>query len=48
MSEQNKETVNQATNFKTGNVDTLIALMAEDVTWRLSEVEGAEIHERVR
>jgi len=41
MSEQNKDIVNQAyTNFKTGNIDALVALMADDVTWTLPEMEG--------
>jgi len=41
MSEQNKDVVNQAyTNFKTGNIDALVALMADDVTWELPQMEG--------
>ena len=41
MSEQNKDIVNQAyTNFKTGSIDALVALMAEDVTWTLPQMEG--------
>ncbi|HEV7473181.1 MAG TPA: nuclear transport factor 2 family protein [Pyrinomonadaceae bacterium] len=41
MSEQNKSIVNQAyNNFKTGNIDGLLNLMADDVTWTLPEMEG--------
>jgi ketosteroid isomerase-like protein len=41
MSEENKEIVNQAcTNFQTGNIDALVALMADDVTWTLPQMEG--------
>ena len=41
MSEQNKDVVNQAyTNFKTGNIDALVALMADDVAWTLPQMEG--------
>jgi ketosteroid isomerase-like protein len=41
MTEQNKRLVNQAyTNFQTGDIDALVALMADDVTWTLPEMEG--------
>jgi len=41
MSEQNKEIVNQAySNFKTGNINGLLDLMADDVNWTLPQMEG--------
>jgi hypothetical protein len=41
MSEQNKAIVEQAyNNFKTGNIDALLDLMSDDITWELPEVEG--------
>ena len=41
MSEQNKSIVNQAyTNFKTGNIEALLNLFADDITWTLPEMEG--------
>lgn len=42
MSEQeNIELVRQAyQNFKTGNIQALLNLMAEDVTWQLPEIEN--------
>lgn len=41
MSEQNKSVVNQAySNFKTGNIDALLDLMADDVNWTLPDMEG--------
>jgi len=27
-------------NFKTGDIDALISLMSDDVTWRLPEIQG--------
>ncbi|HAF12249.1 MAG TPA: ketosteroid isomerase [Blastocatellia bacterium] len=42
MSEQNKAIVEQAyNNFKTGNIEALLNLMVDDVTWTLPEMEGA-------
>ena len=41
MSEQNKAIVEQAyTNFKSGNIDALLNLFAEDISWTLPEMEG--------
>ena len=41
MSEQNKSVVNQAySNFKTGNINALLDLMADEVNWTLPEMEG--------
>ena len=41
MSEQNKSVVNQAySNFKSGDIDSLLGLMADDVTWTLPQMEG--------
>lgn len=41
MSEPNKAIVEQAyNNFKTGNIDALLNLMSEDITWTLPEMEG--------
>ena len=41
MSEQNKGIVNQAySNFKTGNINGLLDLMADDVNWTLPQMEG--------
>lgn len=40
MSEQNTAIVQQAYhNFKTGNIQGLLDLLADDVTWQLPEVE---------
>jgi uncharacterized protein len=41
MSEQNKAIVEQAyNNFKTGNIEALLNLMSDDVSWTLPEMEG--------
>lgn len=41
MSEQNKNTVQQAyNNFKNGNIDALLNLMSDDVSWTPPEMEG--------
>ena len=41
MSEQNKGVVEQAyNNFKSGNIEALLDLFADDITWRLPEMEG--------
>ena len=41
MSEQNKAIVEQAyNNFKTGNIEGLLDLMSDDITWTLPEMEG--------
>ncbi len=41
MSEQNKAIVEQAyNNFKTGNIEALLNLMSEDISWTLPEMEG--------
>ena len=41
MSEQNKAIVEQAyNNFKTGNIEALLSLMADDISWTLPEMEG--------
>jgi ketosteroid isomerase-like protein len=41
MSEQNKSLVNQAySNFKTGDIEALLNLFAEDITWTLPEMAG--------
>jgi len=41
MSEQNKSVVNQAySNFKSGDIDSLLSLMADDVTWTLPQMDG--------
>src|SRR2546422_1519665 len=41
MSEQNRTVVQQAySNFKEGNIEGLLNLMANDVTWTLPEMEG--------
>ena len=41
MSEQNKSIVNLAySNFKTGNINALLDLMADDVNWTLPQMEG--------
>lgn len=41
MSEQNKAIVEQAyNNFKTGNIEGLLNLMSDDITWTLPEMEG--------
>ena len=44
MSEQNTAIVQQAYhNFKTGNIQALLDLLSDDVTWQLPEVEGVAI-----
>lgn len=44
MSEQNTAIVQQAYhNFKTGNIQGLLDLLADDVTWQLPEIEGVAI-----
>lgn len=44
MSEQNTAVVQQAYhNFKTGNIQALLDLLSNDVTWQLPEVEGVAI-----
>jgi ketosteroid isomerase-like protein len=41
MSQQNKTIVQQAyNNFKTGNIEALLSLMSDDITWTLPEMEG--------
>jgi hypothetical protein len=41
MSEQNKAIVEQAyNNFKAGNIDALLNLMSDDISWTLPEMEG--------
>lgn len=41
MSEQNKSTVNQAySHFITGDIEALLNLFADDITWTLPEMEG--------
>jgi ketosteroid isomerase-like protein len=41
MSEENKRIVEQAyNNFKSGNIEALLDLMADDITWTLPEMEG--------
>jgi ketosteroid isomerase-like protein len=41
MSEQNKSVVNQAySNFKSGDINSLLGLMADDVAWTLPQMEG--------
>ena len=41
MSEQNKSLVEQAyNNFKSGNIEALLNLMSEDISWTLPEMEG--------
>ncbi|HLN99143.1 MAG TPA: nuclear transport factor 2 family protein [Pyrinomonadaceae bacterium] len=41
MSEQNKAIVQQAyNNFKTGNIDALLGLMADEVSWTLPDMAG--------
>ena len=41
MNEQNKSLVNQAySNFQSGNMPALLALMSDDVVWTLPEMEG--------
>ena len=41
MSEQNKSVVNQAySNFKSGNINALLDLMADDVSWTLPVMGG--------
>ena len=42
MSEQDTTMVVQQAynNFQTGDIDALISLMSDDVTWRLPEIEG--------
>src|ERR1700694_2228360 len=44
MSEKNGAIVQQAyNNFKTGNIQGLLDLLSEDVTWQLPEVEGVPL-----
>lgn len=41
MSEPNKAIVEQAyNNFKTGNIEALLNLMSDDISWTLPEMEG--------
>jgi uncharacterized protein len=41
MSEQNKAIVQQAyNNFKTGDIEGLLNLMSDDISWTLPEMEG--------
>jgi ketosteroid isomerase-like protein len=41
MSEQNKSIVNQAySNFKSGNINGILDLVADDVNWTLPQMEG--------
>ena len=41
MSEQNRNIVEQVyNNFKSGNIEALLNLMSNDVTWTLPEMEG--------
>jgi ketosteroid isomerase-like protein len=41
MNEQDKSLVNQAySNFQSGNMPALLALMADDVVWTLPKMEG--------
>jgi ketosteroid isomerase-like protein len=41
MSEQNKSVVNQAySNFKSGDINSLLSLMADDVAWTLPQMDG--------
>ena len=41
MSEQNKSIVNQAySNFKSGDINSLLGLMADDVTWTVPQMDG--------
>jgi ketosteroid isomerase-like protein len=41
MSEQNKAIVKQAyENFKTGNIEALLNLMSDNISWTLPEMEG--------
>ena len=41
MSEQNNAIVQQAyTNFKMGDIEALLNLMSDDITWTLPEMEG--------
>jgi hypothetical protein len=41
MSAENKAIVQQAyNNFKTGNIEALLNLMSDDITWELPEMEG--------
>jgi ketosteroid isomerase-like protein len=41
MTEDNKAIVEQAyNNFKTGNIEALLNLMSDDITWTLPEMEG--------
>jgi ketosteroid isomerase-like protein len=41
MSEQNKAIVQQAyNNFKTGDIEGLLNLMSDDITWALPEMAG--------
>ena len=41
MSEQNRSIVQQAyNNFKTGNIEGLLNLLSDDITWTLPEMAG--------
>jgi ketosteroid isomerase-like protein len=41
MSEQNKNVVTQAyNNFKTGDIEGLLNLMSDDISWTLPDMEG--------
>jgi len=41
MSEQSKSIVNQAySNFKTGDIEALLNLLSDDISWTLPEMEG--------
>jgi len=41
MSEQNKAIVEQAyANFKTGDIEGLLSLFSDDISWTLPEMEG--------
>jgi uncharacterized protein len=41
MSEQNKAIVEQAyANFKTGDIEALLNLFSDDISWTLPEMEG--------
>lgn len=41
MSEQNKNIVNRAySNFKSGDIEALLNLLSDDISWTLPEMEG--------
>jgi len=41
MSEQNKAIVEQAyNNFKAANIEAVLDLLADDISWTLPEMEG--------